>query len=130
MPRDPVALSDAQRDRAVGALLGTAAGDALAGAGEPRPPEQWTDPTAMAIAIAEFAATGVGLDEVIWQDRLVERWAWWARTATDVGQTGRTLDGSWLTHAGPDAGEACRLWEEAIRHAASTGRLDIRIGLC
>lgn len=175
MPRDPVAVSDAHRDRAVGALLGTAAGDALAGVGESRPPGLWTDPTALAIAVAEFASAGVGLDQEIWQDRLVERWAWWARTATDIGpqtsavlatagehtaaaareaaaalfeQTGRTLDGSCLTraapsalgsgaatalcaltHAGPDAGEACRLWEEAIRHAVSTGRLDIRIGL-
>lgn len=168
MPRDPVAISDAHRDRAVGTLLGTAVGDALAGAGESHAPGLWTGPTAMAIAVAEFTSTGVGLDEEIWQDRLVERWAWWEHTATEVcpqtravlatarentaeaareaaavlnERTGRTLDGSCLTrpgpatlcaltHAGSDAGDACRLWDEAIRHAVTTGRLDIRIGLC
>ena len=77
MSRDPLIISDVQRDRAVGALLGTAAGDAL-GAGyklrrsvpaeEPVgiigggrgsfAPGEWTDDTAMAIAIAEIASTG------------------------------------------------------------------------
>ena len=174
MPRNTLVLNDARRDRAIGALLGTAAGDALA-AGNDGIPGQWTHPTAMAIAVAEFAATGVALGEQIWQDRIVERWAWWARNAPDVGpqtravlsaagaltaaafreaalalyaESGRTLDGSCLTravpaalgggsaaelceltHAGPDAAEACALWSKAIRHAVHTGRLDLRIGL-
>jgi hypothetical protein len=69
-------LTTAQRDRACGVLLGTAAGDALGAAyefGPPRGPElevamvggggfgwepgEWTDDTSMAIAIAEVAAT-------------------------------------------------------------------------
>lgn len=130
MPDDPVALSDVHRDRAVGALLGTAAGDALAGAGGDRPPGRWTAPTAMAIGVAEFASAGAALAEQIWQDRIVERWAWWARTTGEAGpQTaavlsvtaeptaaavrqsaaalygryGRTLDGSCLTLAVPAA---------------------------
>ena len=73
-------LTTAQLDRAVGVLLGTAAGDALGAAyefGPPRGPElevamvgggsfgwepgEWTDDTSMAIAIAEVAATGADL---------------------------------------------------------------------
>lgn len=34
-----------------------------------------------------------------------------------------------LTHADPDAGDACVLWCSAIRHAVLTGALDVRIGL-
>jgi hypothetical protein len=75
-------LTTAQLDRAVGVLLGTAAGDALGAAyefGPPRGPElevamvgggafgwepgEWTDDTSMAIAIAEVAATGADLHE-------------------------------------------------------------------
>ncbi|UQX11494.1 ADP-ribosylglycohydrolase family protein [Candidatus Mycobacterium methanotrophicum] len=64
-----------RNDRVEGVLLGTAAGDALGAPyefGQPRGPElevtmgggrgweagEWTDDTAMAIAIAEVAATG------------------------------------------------------------------------
>ena len=73
-------LTTAQLDRAVGVLLGTAAGDALGAAyefGPPRGPElevamvgggsfgwepgEWTDDTSMAIAIAEVAASGADL---------------------------------------------------------------------
>ncbi|MGO4490475.1 ADP-ribosylglycohydrolase family protein [Arthrobacter sp. 2YAF22_2] len=34
-----------------------------------------------------------------------------------------------LTHADPDATEACALWCAAIRHAVLTGELDVRAGL-
>ncbi|TQJ35602.1 ADP-ribosylglycohydrolase family protein [Arthrobacter sp. SLBN-122] len=34
-----------------------------------------------------------------------------------------------LTHADPDAQEACGLWCVAVRHAVLTGRLDVRVGL-
>lgn len=34
-----------------------------------------------------------------------------------------------LTHADPDAREACELWCVAIRHAVLTGQLDVRAGL-
>lgn len=34
-----------------------------------------------------------------------------------------------LTHADPDAQEACGLWCVAIRHAVLTGQLDVRVGL-
>ncbi len=110
-------LTTAQRDRACGVLLATAAGDALGAGyefGPPLPdeapvtmrggggcnwaPGEWTDDTAMAIAIAEVAATGADLRGVSAQDRIVARWVGWSRTSPDVGiQTsqvlGQVLDG-------------------------------------
>ena len=104
-------LTAAQRDRSCGALLATAAGDAL-GAGyefnSPMPadasvdmiggglgpfaPGEWTDDTSMAIAIAEVAATGADLRDEQAQDQIVDRWSFWARTAKDIGvQTSSVL---------------------------------------
>ncbi len=100
-----------QRDRACGVLLATAAGDALGAGyefGPPLPdnapvamrgggacnwaPGEWTDDTAMAIAIAEVAGTGADLRSVDAQDRIVARWVGWSRTAPDVGiQTSQVL---------------------------------------
>jgi ADP-ribosylglycohydrolase len=104
-------LTAAQRDRACGVLLATAAGDALGAGyefGPPLPddapvtmrggggcnwaPGEWTDDTAMAIAIAEVAATGADLRGVDAQDQIVARWVGWSRTAPDVGiQTRQVL---------------------------------------
>ncbi|MCG7598093.1 ADP-ribosylglycohydrolase family protein [Mycobacterium sp. PSTR-4-N] len=96
-------------DRIEGVLLATAAGDALGAPYEfqlPRGPEldvvmagggpwepgEWTDDTAMAIAIAEVAATGADLREEAAQDAIVTRWRGWSRGAKDVGiQTGSVL---------------------------------------
>jgi ADP-ribosyl-[dinitrogen reductase] hydrolase len=97
-------LTAAQRDRACGALLGAAAGDALGAGYEfgrplapdapvemiggglgPFEPGEWTDDTAMAIAIAETAATGADLRDEPAQDDIVKRWYEWARTAKDIG---------------------------------------------
>jgi ADP-ribosyl-[dinitrogen reductase] hydrolase len=110
-------LTAEQRDRACGVLLATAAGDALGAGYEFGPPladdapvamlgggacnwapGEWTDDTAMAIAIAEVAATGADLRGVDAQDQIVARWVGWSRTAPDVGiQTsqvlGQVLDG-------------------------------------
>ena len=103
-------LTTAQRDRACGALLATAAGDAL-GAGyefgqPPRPsqpvemiggglgpfkPGEWTDDTSMAIAIAEVAATGADLRDDGALDLIVERWNWWARNPKDIGVQTRAV---------------------------------------
>lgn len=101
----------AQRDRACGVLLGTAAGDALGAGYEfgpplapdapvdmiggglgPFKPGEWTDDTSMAIAIAEIAATGKDLRDEEAQDYVAERWHWWAKTAKDIGnQTSSVL---------------------------------------
>ena len=104
-------LTTAQRDRACGVLLATAAGDALGAAyefGPPRGPQlevamvgggsfgwepgQWTDDSSMAIGIAEVAATGADLRQEQALDALVERWHEWSHDAKDVGvQTGSVL---------------------------------------
>ena len=104
-------LTTAQLDRAVGVLLGTAAGDALGAAyefGPPRGPElevamvgggsfgwepgEWTDDTSMAIAIAEVAVTGADLRDEEALDTIVRRWHEWMHDAKDVGiQTSHVL---------------------------------------
>lgn len=104
-------LTAAQRDRACGVLLGSAAGDALGAGYEfdgprepgepvamiggglgPFKPGEWTDDTSMAIAIAEVAATGADLRYEAALDLVVERWHWWARNAKDIGiQTSSVL---------------------------------------
>ena len=96
-------LTTAQLDRAVGVLLGTAAGDALGAAyefGQSRGPElevamvgggsfgwepgEWTDDASMAIAIAEVAATGADLCDEQALNALVRRWHEWMEHAKDV----------------------------------------------
>ncbi len=97
-----------QDDRVEGVLLGTAAGDALGAPYEfqpPRGPEldvvmnggglwvagEWTDDTAMAIAIAEVAATGADLRDDEAQDAIVARWHQWSLGAKDVGIQTRSV---------------------------------------
>jgi ADP-ribosyl-[dinitrogen reductase] hydrolase len=103
-------LTPAQIDRAVGVLLGTAAGDALGAAyefGPPRGPElevamvgggsfgwepgEWTDDTSMAIAIAEVAASGADLRDEEALDALIRRWHEWSLRANDVGVQTRSV---------------------------------------
>ncbi len=104
-------LDDAQTDRAIGALVGAATGDAL-GAGyefgsaplDGAPamfggglggfaPGEWTDDTAQTYAIAEVAATGADLRDDIALSRIAGRFAdWYAGSPPDVGiQTARVL---------------------------------------
>ncbi|MGE2736083.1 ADP-ribosylglycohydrolase family protein [Mycolicibacterium vaccae] len=99
-------------DRIEGVLLATAAGDALGAPYEFKPPRgpelevvmaggggwepgEWTDDTAMAVAIAEVAAAGVDLRDEAAQDTIVTRWLDWSREAKDVGvQTSTVLRGA------------------------------------
>ena len=139
-------LTAAQRDRACGVLLATAAGDALGAGYEFGPPladdapvtmlgggacnwapGEWTDDTAMAIAIAEVAATGADLRSVDAQDRIVARWVGWSRTAPDVGiQTrqvlGQVLDGG-VSGAAAAALAASADLHERTGHTAGNGSL-------
>jgi ADP-ribosyl-[dinitrogen reductase] hydrolase len=95
-------------DRVEGVLLASAAGDALGAPyefGPPRGPEldvemaggggwdigEWTDDTAMAIAIAEVAATGADLRDTSAQDAIVARWYEWSLDAKDVGIQTRSV---------------------------------------
>jgi ADP-ribosyl-[dinitrogen reductase] hydrolase len=138
-----VELTTAQRDRACGVLLATAAGDALGAGyefGPPLPdeapvtmrggggcnwaPGEWTDDTAMAIAIAEVAATGADLRGVNAQDQIVARWVGWSRTAPDVGiQTsqvlGQVLDGGVSGAAAAALAAAADLHERTGRTAGN-----------
>lgn len=130
-------LSPAQLDRACGALLGTAAGDALGAPyefGPPRGPElevamvggggfgwepgEWTDDTSMAIVIAEVAASDVDLREEPALDTIVKRWHQWAQRAKDVGIQTRSV----LSQAGQGGITALKAREESARLHNLTGR--------
>ena len=130
-------------DRVEGVLLATAAGDALGAPYEFKPPRgpelevamvgggrwergEWTDDTAMAIAIAEVAATGADLRDSSAQDAIVQRWYAWSRTAKDVGiQTGSVLTAAarnGVITAAKAHAESAKLYERTGR-AAGNGSL-------
>ncbi|MET0303535.1 MAG: ADP-ribosylglycohydrolase family protein [Microbacteriaceae bacterium] len=93
----------AQRDRAIGAVLASAAGDALGSQYEfgPALPDdlvpqfgrghfghdvgEWTDDTSMAVPILQVLADGDSLDDPVALGRIVIAWKGWAGTALDVG---------------------------------------------
>lgn len=133
-------LTEAQRDRARGVLLATAAGDALGAGYEFGPPlpddvavrmrgggsfhwaaGEWTDDTSMAIAIAEVAGAGLDLGTDAAQDRIVARWVDWARTAADVGNQTRAVLSGVAIDAGHPAGAASRARSAAKALHARTG---------
>ncbi len=99
-------LDAVQLDRATGALLGLAVGDALGAAYEFQPdppahaemigggpfgfaPGEWTDDTQMAVCVAEVAATG-HLDPAAVGDRFL---AWFREGQKDVGNQTRSVLG-------------------------------------
>jgi len=105
-------LDSKQTDRAVGALVGLATGDALGvhyetGArptAEPQmlgggigglAPGQWSDDTEMALCIARVTATGADLRDEASQDAVANAFlGWYADSPPDVGiQTRRVLSG-------------------------------------
>ena len=105
-----MALTAQQCDRAVGVLLATAAGDAL-GAGyeftHPTAdavidmigggvfgwePGEWTDDTAMAVAVAEVAATGVDLGGAAGLDAVAAHFVrWFDSGPKDIGNQTRAV---------------------------------------
>jgi ADP-ribosylglycohydrolase len=96
-------LTNDQRDRAAGVLLGAACGDALgvpyefaerpaampemAGGGlGPYAPGEYSDDTQMQVCVAEVAATGAGLRSEAALDAVAERFLRWSHDgASDVG---------------------------------------------
>lgn len=123
-----------------GVLLATAAGDALdapyefgPARGAELPVEmaggrgwetgEWTDDTAMAVAIAEVAATGADLRDEAAQDAIVARWHEWSLTAKDVGlQTRSVIAGAARAGALTAAGfrsQAAALHEQTGRTAGN-----------
>jgi ADP-ribosylglycohydrolase len=80
-------------------------------------PGEWTDATAMAIAVAEIASFASQLTVPQRLDDLVQRWAWWARNAKNVGpQTAAVLAPVDTTEG---LAEAAR--DAAAAHFADTG---------
>jgi len=129
-----VNLTETQLDRAVGAVLATATGDALGAGyefGPPLPddaavemtgggqfrwaPGEWTDDTSMAIPILRVVARGERMTEAA-LDELVAAWAEWAREAPDVGIQTRQV----LAHLDAPTADAARRSAERVHHA--TGR--------
>lgn len=104
-----MSLTSAQLDRAVGAVVASAAGDALGSQYEFGPalpdsviPEfgagvfgrdagEWTDDTSMAIPILDALARGDRLDDPSVRAGIVGRWIGWAATAKDVGAQTRAV---------------------------------------
>ena len=102
-------LSAQQLDRAVGAVLASAAGDALGSRYEFGPslgddvtPQfgqgvfghgvgEWTDDTSMAMPILRVLADGRRLEDVDALDEVVTRWCEWSLTAKDVGTQARSI---------------------------------------
>ena len=127
--RQPSTTSQAIRDRAVGALLGLAVGDAVGTTLEFRArdtyplltdmvgggpfglkPGQWTDDTAMALALADSLVACGGLDE---QDLLGRFTDWWRRGTYSC--TGTCFD------IGGTTAQALRRWETTkADHCGST----------
>ena len=102
-------LSAVQKDRAAGALLATAAGDALGagyefthpaaeaaiemiGGGLGFAPGEWTDDTSMAIGIAQTTAAGLDLRTATGLDAVAARWVdWYDSDPTDIGNQTRAV---------------------------------------
>ncbi|GAA1494944.1 ADP-ribosylglycohydrolase family protein [Curtobacterium herbarum] len=129
-------------DRAVGAVLGSAAGDAL-GAGyefgppvpEPTPilmqgggsfgwrPGEWTDDTSMAVPILQAVARGDDPAAEATLDGLVGAWGQWALDAPDVGiQTREVLSGL-EAHTAAASRLAARRVHESTGRSAGNGSL-------
>jgi len=139
-----IALTTKQVDRAAGALLASAAGDALGVpfefasrqlVGEPEQlggglggfaPGEWSDDTSMACAIAQVAATGTDLRTAAALDAIADGFLRWsAAPPPDIGNQTRHV----LVRATPGPGSAARMTAIAQKlhnrttHTAGNGSL-------
>ncbi len=130
-------LTTPQSDRAAGAVLAMACGDALGAPFETNPPlpaeapipmsgggvhgwepGEWTDDTAMAIPLLRAAAHGRDLRSESVQDDIVAEWKRWAETAPGIGAQTKAV----LAAAEPTAASARRSAREYHdRHGRSAG---------
>src|SRR5690606_5088279 len=134
-------LSSIQLDRAVGAVLASAAGDALGSQYEfgpsladdvtPRFGEgvfghaagEWTDDTSMAIPILDVLARGDLIDTSA-REAIASRWIGWSRTAKDVGaQTRSVLSSVPREFTEADIRDASRRLHERAGRSAGNGAL-------
>ena len=135
-------LSTGQLDRAVGAVLASAAGDALGSQYEfgpalddERPVEfgvgvfghavgEWTDDTSMAIPLLQALAQGESLEDAAVLGRVVGEWLTWSRTSRDVGvQTSRILHGLGGVTSEDAARAAARSEHERTGRTSGNGSL-------
>ena len=103
-------LSHHQKDRALGVILASAAGDALGAPYEFQPPiadatpvelragggwqlGEYTDDTAMAYVLLRQLAQGKSLSDESTLDQIVADWVDWSQTARDVGIQTRSVLG-------------------------------------
>jgi len=104
-----MSISTLQLDRAIGAVLASAAGDALGSQFEFGPAlsddvvpwfgrgvfghdvGEWTDDTSMAMPLLDALAEGTDLTNPQVQARIVTTWVDWARTSKDVGSQTRAV---------------------------------------
>ena len=133
-------LTGEQRDRALGAVLASAVGDALGAPYEFQPPvaagapiefrssaefarAEWTDDTSMAVPILQTISRGRRLDDAGVLATIVGEWIGWAREARGIGaQTKAVLSG--IRHVTEDdARAAARAVHEQAGHSAGNGSL-------
>ncbi|WP_183093206.1 ADP-ribosylglycohydrolase family protein [Nocardioides stalactiti] len=133
-------LTTAQNDRAAGVLLAAAAGDALGVPYEfatpPAPgveaamtggglgnfaPGEWSDDTAMAVAIARVAATGADLTTQAALDQIADGFLeWYDGGPADIGiQTSSVLSATRLRLDAGEVGLARVMIEEAAAYTAA-----------
>lgn len=114
-------LTPAQVDRACGALLGTAAGDALGADNE----FGWTDDTAMAWCIADVAATGADLRTPEALTAIARGFRTWFETGPDdVGRhTARILQDAGPEPTGASMTATSAAAHEETHHTAGNGSL-------
>ena len=127
-------------DRALGAIIGLAIGDALGAPYEFKPPVsdttpivmdhnnyptpgEWTDDTAMAIAIMQAWKNHGNITSVEAQDSLISIWKQWAKTAPDVGLQTRQVLMSLQDETADEATLASEALHLAIGRSGGNGSL-------
>ncbi|TFH72153.1 ADP-ribosylglycohydrolase family protein [Cellulomonas sp. HD19AZ1] len=151
LPTDPeptdtrptdAAPTDAVLDRAAGAVIGSAAGDALGAGyefGPPLPddarvgmvgggtfawaPGEWTDDTSMAVAVLRALAAGEPLDDDRTLDGVVDAWCGWAVDAKDVGNQTRAVLGGLAPRTAAAARRSARAFHDTYRRSGGNGSL-------
>lgn len=131
-----------QYDRAIGAVLASAAGDALGSQYEFGPARaddhpvefgvgyfghargEWTDDTSMAMPILQALARGESLNDTATLGRIVAEWREWSLTASDVGvQTSAVLGALDGDHSEEHARSVARSVHERSSRSGGNGSL-------